>query len=197
MTTQIISIDFSYAPDDPARNLEVFMKLKVVALVAVSVMLAANADAAERRRGGSPMTAAPQGEKGNQRMAGCGLGSMVVEKNEKWSQVAASFLNGTGFQTFAISFGTSGCTEDGVASAAREKDAFVEANLADLRRDVAAGEGEYLTGLASFYGCQGNGSASFGAALQRHQDEILGASADEASRVIDQAVVTEKAACQG
>lgn len=172
------------------------MKLKVVALVAVSVVLAANADAAERRRSGyAPAAAAPQGEKGNQRMAGCGLGSMVVEKNEKWSQVAAAFLNGTGFQTFGISFGTSGCTEDGVASAAREKDAFVEANLADLRRDVAAGEGEYLTGLASFYGCQS--SDSFGAALQRHQDAILGASADEASRVIDQAVVAEKAACQG
>lgn len=172
--------------------------LSVLALVAVSVSFAANADAAERRRSGyAPAAAAPQGERGNQRMAGCGLGSMVVEKNDKWSQVAAAFLNGTGFQTFGISFGTSNCTEDGVATAAREKDAFVEANLADLRRDVAAGEGEYLTGLASFYGCRGDASASFGAALQRHQDQILGASTEDASRVIDSAVVAEKAACQG
>ena len=133
---------------------------------------------------------------GRQNMAGCGLGSMVVGENSKWAQVGAAFLNGTGFQTFGITFGTSNCTEDGVATASREKDAFVEANIADIRRDISVGSGEYLSSLASFYGCKGNDSAAFGKALRKHQDRIQAAPVQGASRVIDSAVSEEHAACR-
>lgn len=139
---------------------------------------------------------APAPSHGGQNMAGCGLGSMVIQDNTKWAQVGAAFLNGTGFQTFGITFGTSNCTEDGVASASREKDAFVEANLADIRRDLAVGEGEYLSSLASFYGCKGDQSVSFGKALRKHQDRVQAAPADSASRVIDSAVFEEHAGCR-
>lgn len=131
------------------------------------------------------------------RMAGCGLGSMVVEDGSKWSQVAAAFLNGTGMQTFGITFGTSNCTEDGVAEASREKDAFVEANYADLRHDLSVGSGAYLSSLASLYGCKGEAALEFGSALQKHQDKVLGASSVDASRVIDEVVTAEGASCQG
>lgn len=177
--------------------------MKVLALVAMAVLVSSAAEAAPRRKAAPARNTydsyeAPRafGGGSGQRMAGCGLGSMVVENNDKWSQVAAAFLNGTGFQTFGISFGTSNCTEDGVASASREKDAFVEANIADLRRDVAIGEGEYLSSLASFYGCQGEKADAFGAALHKNQDrlEVSGA---EASRVIDAVVAQEAVGCQG
>src|SRR4051812_44427690 len=65
----------------------------------------------------------PEGSYG---MAGCGLGSLAIRDGSKWMQVVAATLNGTGVQTFGISFGTSNCTEDGVATAAREKEAFIE-----------------------------------------------------------------------
>jgi hypothetical protein len=134
---------------------------------------------------------------GGQRMAGCGLGSMVVEDNGKWSQVGAAFLNGTGMQTFGISFGTSNCTEDGLASASREKDAFVESNFADLRRDLATGEGEYLSSLASFYGCTGSSVKAFGQGLQHESARLMKVSAEEASGAIDAVVSENSLSCQG
>jgi hypothetical protein len=121
----------------------------------------------------------------------------VLEDRGKWAQVAAAFLNGTGMQTFGISFGTSNCTEDGLASASREKDAFVEANFADLRRDLATGEGEYLSSLASFYGCQGESVKAFGQGLQRQSARLMKVSADEASGAIDAVVSENSLGCQG
>lgn len=132
---------------------------------------------------------------GVHRMAGCGLGSMVIEDGTKWAQVGAAFLNGTGFQTFGITFGTSNCTEDGVSSASREKDAFVEANLADIRRDVAVGNGAYLSSLASLYGCEGASAANFEKALFNNREKVLNSSSESASQVIDQVVVDARAAC--
>ncbi len=130
------------------------LKFAVVALSIGSIASVANA--ADRRHRAAP---APQHmghmEMTHHHMAGCGLGSMLIEDNSKWPQVGASLLNGTGFQSFAISFGTSNCTEDGAVTASREKEAFVESNLADLRSDVAAGQGEYLSALAALYGCNG------------------------------------------
>lgn len=132
-------------------------------------------------------------------MAGCGLGSMVIEDHGKWAQVGAAFLNGTGFQTFGISFGTSNCTEDGVATASREKEAFLEANLADVRHDIAAGKGEYLSSLASLYGCKGESAHAFGAKLKAEQSRIFGANAQESLKAIDALVKKDAAlkSCQG
>lgn len=180
--------------------------MRILAFVLAATILGNVAEAAPRRKAPPPRrantydsyeTPSSAGSKGGHYMAGCGLGSMVVEDPSTWSQVAASLLNGTGFQTFAISFGTSNCTEDGVASASREKDAFVEANLADLRRDLAVGEGEYLSSLANLYGCEGEQASAFGRALQRHQGSLENAAASEAPRVIDSALAAEAIRCQG
>ncbi len=176
------------------------MKMRILVGLA-AILMTVTAQAAPRKKGTARMEPTYErssaAEHGSQNMAGCGLGSMVVRENNKWAQVGAAFLNGTGFQTFGITFGTSNCTEDGVASAAREKEAFVESNLADIRRDVSVGSGEYLSSLASFYGCKGENTAAFGRALQKHQDQVVGASAEDATRVIDTVVTEEKASCQG
>ena len=162
--------------------------MKSLLVLALGLIVAVSADAAERRRAAPRSSGysapASSGGGGGQRMAGCGLGSTVIESNDTWSQVAAAFLNGTGFQTFAISFGTSNCTEDGVASASREKDAFVEANLAELRHDVAAGQGEYLTTAAGLFGCQAQD-------FSVDREAFLKADAEEAVQIM------EKASCGG
>src|SRR5213078_3619481 len=54
--------------------------------------------------------------------------------------------------TFGISSGTSGCTEDGAVKLARAAEVFVEVNLPELRRDIAAGHGEYVDAFASLIG---------------------------------------------
>jgi len=125
-------------------------------------------------------------------MAGCGLGSMVIEDQTKWAQVGAAFLNGTGVQTFGISFGTSNCTEDGVASASKERDVYVESNFSEIRRDIAMGEGEYLSGLAQVYGCDANG---FSSALKKNQSKISEPSS--AVNEINAILASESVNCQG
>jgi hypothetical protein len=173
------------------------MSAKILLGSVVALVFVAQAQAAERKRPvhHAEMATAPASH-ASQNMAGCGLGSMLVGENSKWSQVGAAFLNGTGMQTFGISFGTSNCTEDGMATASREKDAFVEANIADIRRDLSVGSGEYLASLSSFYGCKGEQVPAFNRALRKHQNDVQGASAEQASRVIDSAVSEEHAACR-
>lgn len=93
--------------------------------------------------------------RGNHPMAGCGLGYLLLsnEDNDKVKQVLGSTTNGTfGSQTFGISSGTSGCTEDGAVKLARATEVFAEVNLASLRQEIAAGQGEYVNAFASLLG---------------------------------------------
>lgn len=93
--------------------------------------------------------------KGNHPMAGCGLGYLLMSNkdNDKVTQVLGSTTNGTfGTQTFGISSGTSGCTEDGAVKMARATEVFVDVNLASLRQEMATGQGEYVNTFASMLG---------------------------------------------
>jgi hypothetical protein len=89
-------------------------------------------------------------------MAGCGLGSMIFGPiNEPGAQVLAATTNGTlATQTFGITSGTSNCVSGGVIRAEREQAAFAEVNFDDLKRDMAAGGGEYLRSFSSLLGCE-------------------------------------------
>jgi hypothetical protein len=87
-------------------------------------------------------------------MAGCGLGSLVFKENG-FVQVFAATTNATfGTQTFGITSGTSNCVKAGVVKADKEQEAFVESNLDNLERDMAAGGGEYLAAFATLLGCE-------------------------------------------
>jgi len=92
--------------------------------------------------------------RGNHPMAGCGLGYILLSNkdNDKVTQVLGATTNGTGVQTFGISSGTSGCTQDGAVKVARATEVFVEVNLDSIRQDMAKGEGEYVNTLASLLG---------------------------------------------
>jgi Protein of unknown function (DUF3015) len=93
--------------------------------------------------------------RGNHPMAGCGLGYLLLSNkdNEKVTQVVGATTNGTfGTQTFGISSGTSGCTEDGAVKVARATEVFADVNLTSLRQEMATGEGEYVNTFASLLG---------------------------------------------
>jgi len=93
--------------------------------------------------------------RGNHPMAGCGLGYLLLSNkdNEKVTQVLGATTNGTfGTQTFGISSGTSGCTEDGAVKVARATEVFADVNLASLRQEMATGQGEYVNTFASLLG---------------------------------------------
>lgn len=86
--------------------------------------------------------------------AGCGLGSVVISKNSKGLQLLALTTNGTfSSQLFGITSGTSNCSSSGLVKNDKEVQYFVEVNQSDLTREMAQGQGEKLSTLASLHGC--------------------------------------------
>lgn len=111
---------------------------------------------------------------GNQNEAGCGLGSLVFKENSAVHQVLAATTNGTfGNQTFGITTGTLGCNASGNLRAEinRAQHNYVAGNYRNLSREMAAGQGEYLTALSDLLGC--SDGAELGKLAQSKYGEIF------------------------
>lgn len=103
--------------------------------------------------------------------AGCGLGSMIFEGDQTWwKQVLASTTNGTGFQSVAITLGTSNCDSPAPLKVG-QAEAYVEANKVALANDIARGNGETIVGLSKVYGC--SNYPEFGQALKSNYSHIF------------------------
>ena len=88
---------------------------------------------------------------------GCGLGKLAWSDYQGQKQIAPQVLmattNGTfGSQTFGISSGTSGCTNDGTILNAEKVNVFAAINFENLSQEMAQGQGEHLASLASLMG---------------------------------------------
>lgn len=105
-----------------------------------------------------PMSAHAQAAYG---MAGCGLGAILM--GSEGSQTSAATSNGTLYnQSFAITFGTSHCADDGGASSASlDQEAFIRNNYANVMHDAATGQGEYLSAFATILGCDAEAHTTF------------------------------------
>lgn len=93
--------------------------------------------------------------KGNFPMAGCGLGYIAFghQQNTQVQQVLSATVNDiVSPKTFAITSGTSGCTEDGAVKLAYQAQVYAELNLVSLRREIAAGDGEFVRAFAAILG---------------------------------------------
>ncbi len=85
---------------------------------------------------------------------GCGLGKLAwadsSQKETIGGQVLMATTNGTfGAQTFGLSSGTSGCTNDGKIFASEKVNVFTALNFDNLSQEMAQGQGEHLTSLAT------------------------------------------------
>src|SRR4029078_11600959 len=86
---------------------------------------------------------------------GGGVHGSLGSKENTGMHILAATTNGTfGNQTFGITSGTSNCTNGGVVKAQREQAAFASGNFQDLKRNMAAGGGEFLTSFSSLLGCE-------------------------------------------
>jgi hypothetical protein len=104
--------------------------------------------------------------------AGCGLGSLVFGDSPGIIQIFAATTNGiTANQTFGITSGTSNCAGGGTASIMQET--FVSMNQSSLSRDVAAGQGEYLTTLGVLMGCEAGSQDVFATAMKDNHAKIF------------------------
>lgn len=88
---------------------------------------------------------------------GCGLGKLAWSEYTHQKNIAPQVLmattNGTfGSQTFGISFGTSGCTNDGKVMAEHKVMMFAGLNYESLSQEMAQGGGEHLASLAALMG---------------------------------------------
>lgn len=110
---------------------------------------------------------------------GCGLGKLAWSDFKRQKDIAPQVLmattNGTfGSQTFGISFGTSGCTNDGKVWAEHKTEVFVAATFENLAGDMARGEGEHLAALATLLGVPMEHRQMFFALVQERYRELTG-----------------------
>lgn len=106
---------------------------------------------------------------------GCGLGSMVFEGQSGVApQVLAATTNGTsGNQTFGISSGTLGCTQDGVVRSTVTLSMYIGSQMDSIARDMSVGEGESLDVLAELMGIKSKDLGAFKVTLQRNYGSIF------------------------
>ena len=105
----------------------------------------------------------------------CGWGSKLMEGNSGIApQVLAVTTNGTsGNQTFGITSGTSGCTQDGVVHSTWKTAMFVDGNMNKLARDMSVGHGETLDSLANLLGMDAAHKALFSQTAKANFAEIF------------------------
>lgn len=91
---------------------------------------------------------------GENNIGSCGWGSKLLDGQSGVApQVLAVTTNGTsGNQTFGITSGTSGCTQDGVVKSNWVTALFIEENKSKLARDMSRGYGETLDSLSKLMG---------------------------------------------
>jgi hypothetical protein len=116
----------------------------------------------------TPAALAQEGETANS--TGCGLGTIVFEGQKGIApQILAVTTNGTsGNQTFGISSGTLGCTQEGVVRPPTKVRMLLMSSLDSLAVDVARGDGETLASLASLLSVEGQDRPRFFSALQNN-----------------------------
>ena len=156
---------------------------KIVALMAVIAL-------------GLPTLALAKG--GNHPMAGCGLGYVLFGHNDNSPimQVLAATTNATsGNQTFGMTTGTSGCTEDGAVKFVKEAEVYAEVNLDSLRREMAMGQGEYVNSFAALIGAKGSEIPQMVSTFQQNYDKLFPSSATSSSEMLSNlsAVLSAKA----
>lgn len=105
----------------------------------------------------------------------CGWGSKLMEGNEGIApQVLAVTTNGTsGNQTFGITSGTSGCTQDGVVRSNWKTAMFIDGNMNRLARDMSTGSGESMESLASLLGMSNSDKSAFFSVAQKNFAKIF------------------------
>ena len=109
---------------------------------------------------------------------GCGLGKRAFQNypnaKTKGAQVLMATLNATGYNTFAISSGTSGCTDDGRWWAEQKATMFAELNADALAQEMAQGRGEHLASMATLLGVAQPQHAAFFAMAQERYATLSG-----------------------
>ena len=124
---------------------------------------------------------------GENNVGSCGWGSkLFAGQSGIFPQALAGYTNGLlGNQTFAISTGTSGCTQDGAVSSNWQTAMFIDNNKEKLARDVSRGQGETLDSFAKLVGMQEEHKVRFYQTAKRNFDRIFPASQVSTAEIME------------
>ena len=116
----------------------------------------------------------------------CGWGTKLFDGQSGTApQVLAVTTNGTfGNQTFGISSGTSGCTQDGRVTSTWKTALFIDGNREILARDMSVGNGESLSSLAHLIGIREEHRDSFNRAAQKNFSTIFPAANASTEQIV-------------
>jgi len=105
----------------------------------------------------------------------CGWGAKLFDGQSGVApQVLAVTTNGTfGNQTFGITSGTSGCTQDGAVKSNWRTALFIDGNRDALARDMSVGSGEALDSLAHLMGVEAQDRVAFNRAAKDNMARIF------------------------
>ena len=103
--------------------------------------------------------------------SGCGYGWEVAPKQTLVSSSTRSLVNATLSNSIAMTLGTSGCAKHSIVKNDSKGIHFAEANLNQLAIEMARGNGEFVAGFSSVFGCQN--SRAFGSMVQANYETVL------------------------
>lgn len=129
-----------------------------------------------------PGTSGPQAKSG----PGCGLGYLLFQgQRGLLPQILAATTNGTfGNQTFGMTTGTSGCSQDGIVSREHETAVYAQATIENLSQEMAQGQGEHLASLATLMGVPAELHAAFFQLTQQHYATLFPTEQNDAAQML-------------
>lgn len=131
---------------------------KVLLATAVAVLSASIAQAADR-------------------LDGCGLGWQVTDKKTYTATLTRGTTNSVVPPTFGMTTGTMGCDKLDIGQNNVEASNYVATNFDSLKSELATGQGEYVTALATAMGCSTSADV-IGARLQEKYSTVVAPAQD-------------------
>jgi len=117
---------------------------------------------------------------------GCGIGTQFMEGREGLAyHVLASCTNAYTLQSVSLTFNLFGCDSTGKVTADAQLRKFAAANLDQLARDVARGEGEALSAFAHLLQVPVEQQGAFGAFTQAHFVDLFPNESVDSNQMID------------
>jgi len=105
---------------------------------------------------------------------GCGVGTNLMEGKEGLvAHLLASCTNGYTLQSVSITFNSFGCDSTGTVTTDAQLRKFAAANIDQLSRDAARGEGESLSALAHLLQVPAEQHDTFGLFARAHFVELF------------------------
>jgi hypothetical protein len=103
--------------------------------------------------------------------SGCGMGYEIAPNQSLVSSSTRSIVNATFSSTIAMTLGTSGCAKHSIVQNDAKGIHFAEANMNVLALEMSRGNGEFVAGFASVYGC--SNTSAFGSMVQSKYEAVL------------------------